>query len=612
MDSDLLDLIYTDITNRKTWADRQAVWYQMRRDGLRRRNKPYPGAADLHFPLIDTIIEKLKPFYLNQLFATERLADFTSKDPQKADGVMSAAWWFDYKLKQKSNLEKQIALCIDYMLQNGRGILKVYWDTKSKRVCFDAIEPIYLIVPSDTTDLATADRIVHVKHLSPWKYKHGEGSEHYNKAADFVKRITGPTPDREDQQLQESRRLREGLTHTTDKNTIIIWEIYERTVEGWKVHTISPSAPAEDVRPAFVLPYKSTQTPKCPPPPFLDFTMEECEKGYYSPRGVSEIEAPFETYICKTWNEKADAMTFYNRPIYYSERDMPNAGNIKMMPGQILPFPIQRVEQGAPPVSFDVEIQNTRMIAEQRIAVPDFGTGDQQGTKDNKTATEVEAIMATGSQITDMRSRIFRRQLGELYQQAWDRLCQYDTDFEFLRDGKMDQFDKALRDEVISIAPNGSSDSWNLQRRKAKAVQRMTLFVKNPFVNQGELTKSVLELDEPGLVQKLFMEPGTKQTTQAERQMIEIPALEDGLFLNPKPDDDDAIHVQILLQYMARSAQEQKPLSQVGAQTMQQHLQAHMGRLQQSDPKAARAIGMQVKQMFAGAAGGQQPERAAA
>lgn len=594
MNSDLYNLICDDIANRKTWADRQAVWYQMRRDGLRRRNKPYPGAADLHFPLVDTIIEKLKPFYLNQLFATERLADFTARRPEAADKIVQAAWWFDYKLKQRSNLESQIALAIDYMLQNGRGILKVYWDTEERRVALDAIEPIYLIVPADTTDLACADRIVHVQHLSPWKYKNGPGSEHRKKDAEFVKRITGPTSDTEDQQLLEARRLREGLTHTTDRSTIILWEIHERTREGWKVHTLSPSAPTVPVRPPFLLPYKSSQSRKTPPP-FVSFTMEECEKGYYSPRGVAEIEAPFESYLCKTWNEKADAMTFYNRPTYAADRDIPNAGNIRMMPGQILPFAVRRIEQGQPPISFDQEMINARLIAEQRIAVPDFGAGDYSGARDNKTATEIQAIMATGSQITDMRSRIFRRQLAELYRQAWDRLVQYDEDFEFLRDGRLDQFDKTLRDEVLSIAPNGSSDSWNIQRRQAKAVQRKALLGQSPFINQAELDKSILELDEPGLVQRLWTDPQVKQTSQAERQMLEIPSLEDGLFLNPKPDDDDAIHVQILLKYIGRSAQEQKPISPAGTQTLQQHLQAHMLRLRKLNPQAAKAIETQVR-----------------
>jgi FMN phosphatase YigB (HAD superfamily) len=55
------DDIMAALTARKHWEQRQATWYQMRHDGLRRRNKPWPNAADMHYPLADGIIEKLKP-----------------------------------------------------------------------------------------------------------------------------------------------------------------------------------------------------------------------------------------------------------------------------------------------------------------------------------------------------------------------------------------------------------------------------------------------------------------------------------------------------------------------------------------------------------------------
>ena len=45
------------ISDRGTWERRQATWYQMRHDGLRRKNKPWPNAADMHFPLGDMQIE---------------------------------------------------------------------------------------------------------------------------------------------------------------------------------------------------------------------------------------------------------------------------------------------------------------------------------------------------------------------------------------------------------------------------------------------------------------------------------------------------------------------------------------------------------------------------
>ena len=522
MDSKLFDSIREDIKARSKWADRQAVWYQMRRDGLRRKSKPFPGAADMHFPLVDTIIEKFKPFYLNQLFATERLADFISKDPQMGEKMTDVAWWFDYKLKQNSNLEREMPFVFDLTLQCGRGIVKPTWDADKKQVRFDSVEPIYLIVPPDTDELQNADRIVHVQHFSPWRYANGAGSENRKQGDDFIKKISGGKADNEAQSLEDTKRLKEGITHSSEKDCIIVWEVYEKTKDGWKLHTVSPVCD-EEIRPTIALPYRHKMAP------FVDFVFEETDKSYYSPRGVAEILAPFESSLCKQWNEKHDAMSFYNRPLFYTSRDIPNAGAIKMRPGDILPFEIKPVDRGAPPISWDQEMINTRMVAEQRIATPDFGIGGNDGTKDNKTAREVDEISAQRNQVVDMRSRITRRQLGELYNQAWSLLLQYDQDFEFLKGGDAATLDKAARDAVMTIKPNGSSDSWNMHARLKKAVARKQLLGQSPFIDQGELDKSLLELDEPGLVRRLFRDPGTKQQDQVTRIMMVIPALEDGL-----------------------------------------------------------------------------------
>ena len=63
MSEKLYDLVAHDIASRTRWEVRQGLWYQMRNDGLRRRGKPWPNAADAHFPLIDATINKLKPSF---------------------------------------------------------------------------------------------------------------------------------------------------------------------------------------------------------------------------------------------------------------------------------------------------------------------------------------------------------------------------------------------------------------------------------------------------------------------------------------------------------------------------------------------------------------------
>ena len=45
-----------------------------------------------------------------------------------------------------------------------------------------------------------------------------------------------------------------------------------------------------------------------------------------------------------------------------------------------------------PPISWEQEIVQTRMIAEQRLSLPDFGVGQMINTRERRTATEVNAI----------------------------------------------------------------------------------------------------------------------------------------------------------------------------------------------------------------------------
>ncbi len=74
--------VLRDLADRAVWDTRQRMFYEMRHHGLRRKNKPWPGASDVHFPLVDTTISELKPAYFQQLFATDLIAQFVPTSPQ--------------------------------------------------------------------------------------------------------------------------------------------------------------------------------------------------------------------------------------------------------------------------------------------------------------------------------------------------------------------------------------------------------------------------------------------------------------------------------------------------------------------------------------------------
>lgn len=203
--------------------------------------------------------------------------------------------------------------------------------------------------------------------------------------------------------------------------------------------------------------------------------------------------------------------------------------------------------------------------------MPDFGTGQSINTAQRKTATEVEQIGQLMNQNVDLRARVFRKALGMLYRQAWALLLQYDGDFQYVYDGELTGINPdALHGEYM-IAPNGSSDSWNRQVQLQKAVARKQLLGQSPYINQEELDRSILELDDPRLIKRLFVDPEQKIQDQAERQARETPTLADGFQITPKPDDDHAVHIRTTMQYM----ETHHPLTPVDQQTHEAHIALH-------------------------------------
>ena len=79
--------VLQDLADRSVWDTRQRMFYEMRHHGLRRKNKPWPGASDVHFPLVDTTISELKPAYFQQLFATDLIAPGEANDKPRNRGA---------------------------------------------------------------------------------------------------------------------------------------------------------------------------------------------------------------------------------------------------------------------------------------------------------------------------------------------------------------------------------------------------------------------------------------------------------------------------------------------------------------------------------------------
>ncbi len=585
--------VLQDLADRSVWDTRQRMFYEMRHHGLRRKSKPWPGASDVHFPLVDTTISELKPAYFQQLFATDLIAQFIPTTPQVAEYTTAAAQWFDHRIKQKTNLETEVLSAVDAMLMCGTGILKVLWDYSSKRLKYYTVDPQHFVVPAWTRDIADADRICHISVYSVDAYKR---QKHLKQDAETVKLITGSySEDSGGADTDYVKYEREGLT-LPDTDQIIVWEVYHRCPDSgqWLICTYSPTSPDIDLRPPMKIPYNHGK------PPFIAFNYEIKDPGFYSSRGVVELQAIFEAELTKLMNEKNDAMTVFNRPLFRAERDMPNSGNLRMTPGSILPYGIQPVAQQSPPISFDQQMNIMREIAQNRVSTPDFGLTQTLQNSERRTATEIQAIGGLYQQSSDLRMRIFRIALGNLYRMSWSILLQYDkTSLDYWYLDTAEQIPQEALHEQYGIQPTGSADGVNKQLLMQKAITRFQMFADDPYIDQGQLRKTILESDDATLVKRLYVDPMLTQSTQAEDQANEITFLRLGFPALVKDSDDHLVHIQTVMSYITNRADTGAPPEPAEGQFLEQHIGEHLEKLKEADPKTGRQVEQELKNLFA-------------
>ena len=585
--------VLQDLADRSVWDTRQRMFYEMRHHGLRRKNKPWPGASDVHFPLVDTTISELKPAYFQQLFATDLIAQFVPTSPQVAEFTTAAAQWFDHRVKQMTNLETEVLSAVDSMLMCGTGILKVLWDYSSKRLKYYTVDPQHFVVPAWTRDIADADRICHISVYSIDAYKR---QKHLKQDKAILDQIIGSYgADAGDMNTEAAKYEREGLTFP-EQDKIIVWEVYNRCPDTgqWIICTYSPTSPDIDLRPPMKIPYNHGK------PPFIAFNYEIKDPGFYSSRGVVELQAVFEAELTKLQNEKMDCMTLFNRPLYRAERDMPNSGNLRLTPGSILPYGIQPVMHQAPPISFDTQMNIMREIAQNRVSTPDFGLTQTLQNTERRTATEIQAIGGLYQQSSDLRMRIFRIALGNLYRMSWSILLQYDkSSLNYWYLDTAQEIPQEALHEQYNIQPTGSADGVNKQLLMQKAITRFQMFANDPFIDQGQLRKTILESDDATLVKRLYVDPQLTQSTQAEDQANEITFLRLGFPALVKDSDDHLIHIQTVMGYITNRADTGAPPEPAEGQFLEQHISEHLEKLKEADPKVGRQVEQELKNLFA-------------
>ncbi|HUA64582.1 MAG TPA: hypothetical protein VME24_01965 [Alphaproteobacteria bacterium] len=607
MNKDNYEKAHRLMLERLPWEQKQRILSAMRNEGLRRRQKPFPTAADLHYPVIDIAIRKQKPFWLGQITSGNRLASFISTKPQADTLAEAAADWFNFRVFQKSNFLRKMRSVVDIMLLRGRGVLKATTDPfNDNALVFEAIDPMFLLVPDMADDLKDADEFVHIQQWTLGRYQR---NRRFDQSPDTLRQIRGVEQMDTLLQYVRDKQLREGITHSTNGYIIILWEHWVKSDNGWTIYTYSPQNPELEIRKPFGCPYKfgrpgGTARPACVSPkvslPFFSFQAEVKDEGWYSPRGLGELLSPVETYLSKLWNEKADAITFTNRPVLTADGDVPNVSSLRWQPGEIVPMNLKGVPMPPPPISYDEELAFAASVGEQQAMMPDFGISDLTNNSQGKprTATENQRISALQSAGTNDNAMIFRDALTDCYRHIWGLLCQFKgTDFAYYAAGNIGTLPEAALHDEYMIFPDGAPDGWNRQKRLQMAIARLQAFQGNQNVSMEELTKEALYADDPRLALKAFIPTNQKANSEAEAEAIDILVLKEGYPAAVLPGEDHATRILIDLGWLQKQGQIAAPVDPIARQRVQQHLMIHWQYLKQTDPEAAKELAQKIAQM---------------
>lgn len=120
-------------TDRSDWNNRQDE-YTRKRYGIRyKKSFPWVGAANFVLPQIDSDINRLKPAYVNLAFGVSPIVNFEPYGPEDIEPAKKRECLFDWRMRTQVRFFKEYCLGIDYMLQRGFKIYKIFWKYETRK-----------------------------------------------------------------------------------------------------------------------------------------------------------------------------------------------------------------------------------------------------------------------------------------------------------------------------------------------------------------------------------------------------------------------------------------------------------------------------------------------
>ncbi len=595
------------LSEREPWVQKLGR-YELQRFCLDRskvNNNPWPKASNIRYPLSDMIISQKKPFFRKVIFSGDELAHFRGMDSRLVRFNAHAAGYFDYHLKELTNFNEQIQYAADQDLQDGETWMKTTWDIDKSCVYFEKVDNLFVITPSNTQNPDDAPWLIHILQKSKrWIRKQFKDVPDIEKLIE--KASNTESSEQQPTDRERSRYDRQGINRSYKGGAIVLWEIHYKDDQGnRRMRTVSPDLPEFNLGDDRGYPYDYGDVEGGADQYMLQHgRLEYTDPSIHSSRGTPELVQEGEHSLSAMWRAKHNSMTLYNAPMLYAPQGT-NGGtqNLSFVPGTMAPYPIEKIDLGQPPISWDIEMRNTREIFERRAMIPDFGIGSANTQGESRTKFEVQQISNLQGLTTDLETSNWLAFVRRVYKQAWSLMVQFylqgdNETMEYFVNGEASEIPKEAFSHRYLIHPAGSVDAVNKEFMVQRAVKLWELAQGNPFANGKAIWQNVIERLEPGRVEDFVVDPQQRQQQAVEKAASDLSIMiGTGFPIVAKPGEDYFTQAVTAVQYLMKAQESGQALTQDTVLKITQYIASQREALKQTDKNKYAELSQALDQL---------------
>ena len=383
-----------------------------------------------------------------------------------------------------------------------------------------------IVVPVDTTDLQFARFIDQPFWRTTTQIKTAMRDKKYVEYTDEEIDTWAQTKPQVTNQTSMSKEQDENmLFHET-----CCW--YDIDGSGIKVRCIAtwPDNSPHDVMRFIEVPYDHGEFP------FDQVRRELNAPGFYSPRGIPELDKDYQIGISNAVNQAEDNGTITNKPVIVTRRNtVTNIKSRRFIPGETVEtngppsdYEIRQTSNNSQPALFQFA-QYLKTWADQRIGNVTSGLseinnlpGSGQGGK--KTAKEIDIISSLQGEVQSLDLQVHQQQMAKVWVKVDSLYNQFGSEEEEIQitGQPSEKINRRDTQGKFNMIPNGRLDNTNPVLKANKAFNLMKIFSGDPDIDQRKLKEFFLSEYDHQQVENLMIPEETKaQQAQMQKQLIE-------------------------------------------------------------------------------------------